>query len=489
MKIMRRLPRKMGILILVGVVLFFGPVTQGRGGNEALYTGFPISLNLKDADVVTVLHLIAEEAKLNLVVGEDVKGTVDVHLVNVPWDQALDEILRAEDLVKRQVGNVLHVYTVEGLKRELEVKELLRSDAQKESDAQAKVWESQALLRVREDMVSRVFSIRYAKAPELKTNLEPHLSRNIQGEPLGSIEVNEYSNSLLVRDLPEVLDRIAALLADLDRPTRQVLIEARIVEANSTFARELGVQWGANWAGPRGDWGYKVGEDVGSASWTQRTGNKQADFLSGVNLPSYLVDLPAAAISGINPAAAGISIGRIAGDILNLDLRLTAAESEGLTKILSRPKIVAMDNFEATIARGEDIPYILPQELGKVAEVQFEKAQLQLRVRPHVIDDQRVAMDIALNNDAKTDEVTIASTSEFPIISRQEATTRALLRNGETVVLGGIVTQEHSEDQTGVPGLMHIPLLSWLFKTKGKTEASKELLIFITTWILEGEGA
>jgi len=300
----------------------------------------------------------------------------------------------------------------------------------------------------------------------------------------GSIQVNEFTNSLLVRDLPEVLEEIELILARLDIPTRQVLIEARIIEANSTFARELGVQWGTNWAGPRGDWGYAVGEDISTTAWTRRTGNRQADFLSGVPTPEFMVDFPAAAVAGFNPAAAGIQIGRIAGDILNLDLRLTAAESEGLTKILSRPKIVAMDNFEATIARGDDIPYIIPQELEKASEVQFEKAQLQLTVRPHVIDDERIAMDITLTNDAKTDEFTVSATSRLPIISRQTASTRALLQSGETVVLGGIITQEKRDSETGVPGLKKIPVLSWLFKTTGKSEASKELLIFITTWIL-----
>jgi type IV pilus assembly protein PilQ len=478
-----------GVLGLMGILLLICPLSGVQGEEASAYMGHRISLNLKDADVVTVLHLIAEEAGLNLVVAPGVQGAVDVHLVNVPWDQALDEIIRSQDLVKRQVGNVLHVDSIEGLKRKLEVKELLRNDAQRDLEAQTKTLEDQEKRRLREEMVSRIFSVRYARAQELKANLEPNLTSDFQGQPMGSIQVNEFANSLLVRDLPEVLDQIAALLAELDRPTRQVLIEARIVEANSAFARELGVQWGANWAGARGDWGYAVGEDIGSAFWTQRTGDRQADFLSGVNIPEFLVDLPASAALGFDPSAVGISVGRIAGDILNLDLRLTAAETEGLTKILSRPKIVAMDNFEATIARGEEIPYIVTGQEGEAPDVQYKEALLKLTVRPHVIDDQRIAMDITLNNDAKTDEFTVSATSVFPIISREEASTRALLKEGETVVLGGIITREKREGESGVPALREIPILSWLFKTTSKQHSERELLIFITSWILEGGGA
>ncbi len=172
-----------------------------------------------------------------------------------------------------------------------------------------------------------------------------------------------------------------------------------------------------------------------------------------------------------------------------LDVQLTALENQGRLHILSRPKIVTTDNFEAVIKRGEDIPYILRRQAEEVPDVQFKEAKLQLRVRPHVIGEDRVSMDIAIHNDARTDEVVTAEGSEFPIIARQEVTTRALVTDGETVVLGGIIRQEKRKREIGVPYLMDIPGLSWLFKRNVKNEDLRELLIFITPRILEGEGA
>ncbi len=480
---MRAMRAMIGLLVLCGICWLVDPKGSVLGQEAPVYRGFPISLNLKDADIVTVLHLIAEETGLNLLVADDVKGKLDIHLKNVPWDQALDEILRAKDLVKRQVGNVLHVYTVDGLKRELEIKDLQRGDARKELEAEQKAREVRDKLRMDEieakPLVSRVFSIRYAKAQELQKNLLPHLSRDAKGQPRGSIEVNEFSNTLLVRDIPEVLDEIAGLLARLDRPLPQILIEARIVEVNTDAVRDLGIQWGGHFQSPGGNL-------FGGASRIS-TSPQTGDTITAIADRAFAVNFPAAFAAGGPTAALGITLGTLAKNLL-LDIQLSALETEGRAQILSRPKVITTDNFEAVIKRGEDIPYVLRRQADEVPDVQFKEAKLQLKVRPHVIGEDRITMDIAINNDARSSDAVVATGIEFPIISKQEAVTRALVREGETVVVGGIIQQTKRSTDSGVPYFKDIPVLSWLFSRKQRQEITRELLIFITPRILEGPG-
>ena len=471
-----------GILVIVAVG--WTPRWTGlcRGGETIEYKGFPVSLNLKEADVVTVLHLLAEEARINLVVADDVRGKVDVHLMNVPWDQALEEILRSRDLVKRQVGNVLHVYTVEGLKRELEVKELLRGDERRTLEAAQKAKEVQSKLREDEEMarplVARTFSVRYAKAAELQKNLLPQLSRDAKGQPRGSVEVNEFSNTLVVLDVPEVLNQIAAILGKLDRPTPQILIEARIVEINTDAVQDLGIQWGGQYSSTSGGDTNAIGGARGVSPASDALGN-----ITAVAARAFAVNLPAA-----NPALGlGITLGKLVEGLV-LDVQLTALESQGRAHILSRPKIVTTDNAEAVIRRGEDIPYVLRRQADEVPDVQFKEANLKLRVRPHVIGEDRVSMEIFIANDARSGDSVTAVGIDFPIISRQEVTTRALVKDGDTVVLGGIIRQEKRRTEVGVPYLKDIPGLSWLFRRKQHQEITRELLIFITPRVLEGDG-
>jgi len=456
----------------------------GRAWSQAgEYRGFPVSLNLREADVVTVLHVLAEEAGLNLVVAEDVRGKVDVHLVNVPWDQALDEILRSKDLVKRQVGNVLHVLTTEGLKRELDRRELLRAEERKDLEARQKTREIAAKIREEEEMArpleTRTFPVRYAKAVELQKNLLPHLSRDSKGQPRGSIEVNEFANMLVVRDMPGVLDEISGLMTRLDRPTPQILIEARIVEVNSEAVKDLGIQWGGQYSSTSGGDTNAIGGARGFSP-----SSSSATNITEIAARAFAVNLPAA-----NPVLGlGMTFGKLLEGLI-LDVQLTALENQGRAQILSRPKIVTMDNQEAVIKRGEDIPYVLRRQSNEVPDVQFKEAKLQLKVRPHVIGEERIAVEVSISNDARTGDVVVAEGSVFPIIARQEAQTRALMRDGDTMVLGGIIRQEKRKRERGVPFLQDLPVLSWLFRNDFRSEESRELLIFITPRIVSEEGA
>ncbi len=476
-----KMRRGMGIVAVV--LLALAGLTHPGLGQEVQYRGFPVSLNLREADVVTVLHVLAEEAGVNLVVGDDVRGKVDVHLVNVPWDQALEEILRSRDLVKRQVGNVLHVFTTEGLKRELDRKELLRLEERRDLEARQKTKEILAKMREDEELAkpleTRTFPVRYAKAAELQKNLLPHLSRDPKGQPRGSIEVNEFANMLVVRDLPEILDEISALMARLDRPTPQILIEARIVEVNSEAVKDLGIQWGGQYSSTSGGDTNAVGGARGFSPSSTSAVN-----ITEIAGRAFAVNLPAA-----NPVLGlGMTFGKLLEGLI-LDVQLTALESQGKAQILSRPKIVTMDNQEAVIKRGEDIPYVLRRQSNEVPDVQFKEAQLQLKVRPHVIGQERIAVEVAINNDARTGDVVVAEGSVFPIIARQEAKTRALMKDGDTMVLGGIIRQEKRKRERGVPFLQDVPLLSWLFRSDFRSQESRELLIFITPRVINEEGA
>lgn len=471
------------ITLAVALMLVLkGPFTCAWGQGDD-YRGFLVSLNLKNADVVTVLHVLAEEAGLNLVVAEDVRGKVDVHLINVPWDQALDEILRNKDLVKRQVGNVLHVFTTEGLKRELDRKELLRAEERRELEARQRNKEILAKMREEEEMArpleTRTFAVRYAKATELQKNLLPHLSRDNKGQPRGSIEVNEFANVLVVRDTQEVLEEIRQLLTRLDRITPQILLEARIVEVNSDAVKDLGIQWGGRYSSTSGGDTNAIGGARGFSPSSNATGN-----VLEIASRAFAVNLPAA-----NPVLGlGMTFGKLLEGLI-LDVQLTALESQGKAQILSRPKIVTMDNQEAVIKRGEDIPYVLRRQASEVPDVQFKEAKLQLKVRPHVIGDERIAVEVSITNDARTGDVVMAEGSVFPIIARQEAQTRALVRDGDTMVLGGIIRQERRKRDRGVPFLQDVPMLGRLFRNDFRSEDSRELLIFITPRVLTEEGA
>jgi len=478
---MRKVRTLAWVIVTMGV---WGMGTMSSA-QESQYRGFPVSLNLKDADIVTVLHVLAEEAGLNLVVGEDVKGRIDVHLVDVPWDQALEEILRNKGLVKRQVGNVLHVLTTDGLKRELERKELLRAEEAKELEAKQKAKEILSRIQQEEEMAkpleTRTFFIRYAKAAELQKNLQPHLSRDSKGQPRGSIEVNEFANVLVVRDIQPVLEDMEELLRRLDRPTPQVLIEARIVEVNTEAVKDLGIQWGGEYREENTSRGTvtAIGGARGVSPDPTSTGN-----ITEIATRGFAVNLPASdPVLGL-----GITLGRIVEGLI-LDIQLTALERAGRAHVLSRPKIVTMDNQEAVIKRGEDIPYVLRRQYNEVPDVQFKEAKLQLKVRPHVIGEDRLSVEVSINNDARTGDVVVSEGSVFPIIARQEAQTRALIRDGDTMVLGGIIRQERRKRERGVPFLKDLPVLSWLFRSDFKSEDSKELLIFITPRILREEGA
>ena len=429
-----------------------GKSVEESGQTEGGYSGRRISLDFQEADLKSVLRLIAEVSNLNLILAPDVKGTVSVKMLNVPWDQALDLILKINGLGQVRDGNILRVMTMAALTKE-------EQDTITRKEAQKKV----------EDTVSKIISINYAKAKDLADSLKKSLSSR------GEITVEDRTNTLIVKDVPSNVQDIVTLIKILDKQTPQVMIEARIVEASTDFSRELGVQWGANYAGANRDRAWQVGV---AGTKKDNDPDTDVDVMTGIGPmgSAFAVNLPAAVKQGAG-GALGIGFSKLTGDLVDIDLNLSALESAGKGKIISSPKVMALDNKEATIKQGSSIPYATVSASG--TSTTWVDAALELNVTPHVTPDNSVIMKIKASKNAPG-----TTTAAGPIINKKEAQTEILIRDGETVVIGGIYEVNKSDSEDGVPLLSKIPVLGWLFKKQSVVDTKRELLIFLTPKIV-----
>ncbi|MFZ5876286.1 MAG: type IV pilus secretin PilQ [Nitrospirota bacterium] len=415
-----------------------GPQTIGGSG----FSGQKISLDFQDAEISNVLRLIADVSDLNMVVGDDVKGKITLKLFNVPWDQALDIILKAKGFGQVREGNILRIDSNGNIAKQ-------QDEALKAKEAQVKA----------EDLKTAIIPINYAKATDLAATLKKNLSSR------GELTVNEPTNSLIAKDVGKNISEIQQLIALLDLPKPQVLIETRIVQANTNFARDLGVQWGAAYSDTPGS----------------NVLNVNAGATGGFNsqTPTFAVNLPASGAAG--PVGnVGMQFGKLSGT-LNLDLRLTAGEAMGDTKIISSPRIVTIDNKEAVIQQGDSIPYETVSDKG--TQTEFVDATLNLTVTPHITPNGSVIMKIKATKNAIGSFS--SSRTGAPSISKREASTEVMVQDGETTVIGGIFETTKGESVTGVPWLYKIPLVGWLFKRESTSTTNQELLIFITPTIVK----
>jgi type IV pilus assembly protein PilQ len=411
------------------------------------YTGNPVTLDFQGADLRAVLRTFSEISGLNLVIDPTIQGTVDVALRDVPWDQALDIILRANKLGYVVDGTIVRVAPLTVLAAEEEERRRL-------SDAQALAGELNVLTR----------SLNYSKAADLR-----ELITTTVLSQRGSIQFDARTNTIIIQDLADRLERAAALISTLDRPEPQVEIEARIVQTTREFARRLGVTWGFN-----GTASPALGNTLPLTFPNQiavggRTGVSQgpgvgADAVSnGVNL-------------GVNGAtsAAGLALGSING-ALNLDVALSAIERQGQGRILSTPKVSTQNNIEAEITQGIQIP--IQTVANNTVTVSFRDAALTLRVTPQITAANTVIMRISMENSAPDFSRAV---NGIPPIDTQRALTQVLVSSGETTVIGGIYISREQTSQDRTPALHRLPLLGWLFKRDEFTDESRELLIFIT---------
>ncbi|KZY30181.1 fimbrial protein [Oleiphilus sp. HI0081] len=415
------------------------------------FTGEKLSLNFQNIEVRAVLQLIADFTSLNLVASDTVGGSITLRLQNVPWDQALELILKTKGLDKRTVGNVLLVAPAE----EIAAREKLELEANRQVAA---------LAPVRLEIVQ----INYAKAADIVELLRQD-SELISER--GFISSDERTNTISVRETSEKQEQIRKLISTWDIPVRQVLIEARIVRARSNIAEEMGIQWGGGGLDRSGDNLFRIGGSSGTLSELTDIANGNSNSIS---FPGALaVDL---GVTRSNSSSLAIGFG---GDNYLIDMELSAFESDGKGEIVAQPKIVTADRQTATIKSGEEIPYQEASSSGATS-VSFKEAVLSLEVTPQITPDDQVIMDLKINQDNRGEV-----TAGIPSIETNEVLTQVLVGNGETVVLGGIFQSERSTTVTKTPFLGDIPYLGALFTKTEEIDERAELLIFITPKLLK----
>jgi len=430
---------------------------QGSVYDANQYSGRRVDFNVKDIEVKNLLTAIAEISKKNIIVADDVKGTVTIKLRNVPWDQALAIILKSKGLGMEEIGNIIRVAPIGTLRDE------------RRADADA--YKNKQLV---EPLKVRLIPVNYAKAADLAAQLKDTLSER------GSVTVDTRTNTLVVKDVQEGLLRAQGIVQNLDTQTPEVLIESRIVEAATSFSRSAGIQWGGNVSltPANGNPTGLIFPNLVQAAGAADDSAAPLAGLTGVTVPNFAVNMPAA-IGLNNGAGVGFAFGS-AGGAANLNLRLSAAENSGTIKTISSPRVVTVDNVQASIGQGVSIPYAQTSAAG--VSTTFVEARLELSVTPHVTQEGSIQMKINASNNQPNPQLTGANGQ--PSISRREAKTEVLVKDGDTTVIGGIYTRQNSEAWNEVPVLSKIPILGWLFKKKTVFDNRTELLIFITPRIV-----
>lgn len=413
---------------------------EKRDTERFTYTGEKLSLNFQDIDVRSVLQLIADFTDLNLVASDTVQGNITLRLQNVPWDQALELVLKTKGLAQRKVGNVLLVAPAD----EIAARE------RQELEAQQQIAELAPLRR-------ELIQVNYAKAAQIAALFQSVTSGQDSADR-GSVTVDDRTNSIIAYQTQERLDELRRVVAQLDIPVRQVMIEARIVEANVDYDKELGVRWGG-----------EIGRSAGSNASTRWSA-------SGALTGNNFVDL------GVNGATSGIGIGFLTNHVL-LDLQLSAMEKTGHGEVVSQPKVVTSDKETAKIMKGAEVPYQEASSSGSTS-TSFKEAALSLEVTPQITPDNRIIMDVKVTKD----EPDFANALDgVPPIKKNEVNAKVLVSDGETIVIGGVFSNQQQRAVEKVPFLGDVPFIGRLFKRNLVSDSKSELLVFITPRILANQ--
>jgi type IV pilus assembly protein PilQ len=441
---------------------------------KPVYSGERLTLNFQDIETRAVLQLLADASGQNIVVSDSVSGNVTLRLQNVPWDQALDIVLRTKGLDKRRQDNVIIVAP----QAELAAREKAELAARKDV---------QELAPLR----SEYLQVNYAKAKDMEALIKTQSNSLLS--PRGSVTVDDRTNTLLLQDTSDRLADIRRLVATLDIPVRQVQIEARIVIVSNDFKRDLGVIFGfTNWHKNGNGLVSTTGSAAGVDTMTNTFITGQNAINNAINsgtvptpLPTY--GIPAAAnrynvnLPVSNPAGT-FALG-ILGNNFIVDLELSAAQAETQANIISSPRVVTANQKEATIEQGVEIPYQQSASSGATT-IQFKKAVLQLKVTPQITPDNRIIMDLDVRDDTVGQVIVASGGVNVPSINTREIATQVLVNDGQTVVLGGILETTQREDDNKVPYLGDIPVLGHLFKQTSHQDNKDELMIFITPKIV-----
>jgi type IV pilus assembly protein PilQ len=446
---------------------------QQKSEEKRIYTGERLTLNFQDIETRAVLQLLADASGQNIVVSDSVSGSVTLRLQNVPWDQALDIVLRTKGLDKRRTDNVIIVAPTEELAAREKAELAARADVQ-----------DLAPLR------TEYMQVNYAKASDLAALIK---TQGVAGGLLskrGTVSVDERTNTLLLQDSADRLDDIRRLVGTLDIPIRQVQIEARIVIVSDDFSRDLGARLGfSGFDFFSNNLGYTSGSalanDQAISDFLERANdtdplNDGVPFVfsqDGTTAPQrYNVNLPVASPAG------SLAFMVLGSDYL-VDLELSAAEAEGRGEVISTPRVITANQREAMIEQGTEIPYQESASSGATT-ISFKKAVLSLKVTPQVTPDNRIILDLTVKKDSVGQIIVGGAGQQVPSIDTRTITTQVLVNDGQTVVLGGILETERRETEKKVPYLGDVPVLGRLFKTTGKTNNKDELLIFVTPKIL-----
>lgn len=438
------------------LTLSIKPLTQDdvekRKAERFAYTGEKLSLNFQDIDVRSVLQLIADFTDLNLVASDTVRGNITLRLQNVPWDQALDLVLKTKGLDQRKIGNVLLVAPAD----EIAARE------RQELESQKQIAELAPLRR-------ELIQVNYAKAADMAQLFQSVTSAEGAGDDRGSITVDDRTNSIIAYQTQERLDELRRIVAQLDIPVRQVMIEARIVEANVDYDKSLGV----NWRGARvGNGNFVVGGSGGNRPGAPGYGQNPGTQNPTPSLGNF-VDL------GSTGATSGLGIGFITNNTI-LDLELSAMEKSGNGEIVSQPKVVTSDKETAKILKGTEIPYQEASSSG-ASTTSFKEAALSLEVTPQITPDNRIMMEVKVTKDAPNFERAV---NGVPPIDKNEVNAKVLVSDGETIVIGGVFSNTQTTSVDKVPFLGDLPFAGRLFKRDSVREQKSELLIFLTPRIM-----
>ena len=421
------------------------------GAQKVKYQGKPISLNFQDVPVRTVLQLIADFNNFNLVTTDSVAGNITLRLDGVPWEQALDTVLKVKGLDKRLEGNILLV-----------------APAQEIADRERQTLESKKEVAKLEPLVTEYIQINYAKAGEIAALLSADEKTRLLSDR-GAVSVDDRTNTLLVKDTAEVIDHIKRMLDVLDIPVKQVVIEARMVTIDDGVDEELGVRWGVTKVQEDGSISGTIEGNDSVAGGTVPTGDNVNDRLN--------VNLPVANAAG----SIAFQVAKLADGTL-LDLELSALETENKAEIIASPRVTTANQKEAIIEQGTEFPSNTSSSSGATT-VEWKKAVLSLKVTPHITPDNRVILDLTVTQDTLGKEVK-TGTGTGTAINTQQISTQVLVDNGETLVLGGIYQQTIKKDVTKVPLLGDIPGVGVLFRSTAESNTKRELLIFVTPKIV-----
>ena len=440
------------------------PAGQQNGQGAKRYTGEPISVNLKDVDLKDFFRLIHEISGLNIVLDPNVHGTLTLVLDDVPWDQALDIVLENNGLDRVLEGNVLRIATIDTLR--------------KEADAQRQKNEAEALSVPK---VSVTHFLSYARAADVVPVVKKFLSQR------GDVIADTRTNSVIVSDIPAVIPEIQRLMTQLDRKTEEVEIEARVIAATRNFARDIGVQLGFGWGNGNGTAVGGAGSVGASPLTPGYVGPPPYFTIPGVPLPTgTTTTATAAAIPlfsnlGVNNPTSGISLLNAVGNY-RLDAVLTMAESRGLLKILSRPRVVTQNNVQAVVRQGLRVPVVTQAQLGGPPTTTYVEAFLRLTVTPQITIEHTIFMNIDVENTTPDFSREVQGN---PTLITQQATTSVLVNDGGTVVIGGVIQTQNSINVAQVPLLGDLPVLGNLFKHRTVSTSTQELLFFVTPKIIQ----